>query len=61
MSLFRGLPYQTVYPEYYNLRHSAMNFTSLIRWDAQKRRAAVSLSFPLEQDPKWKFRVYALQ
>jgi len=58
LSVFRGVPYQTVYPEYYNLRHSAINATSLIRWDAQKRRAVLSLSSPLAQDPKWRLRVY---
>ncbi len=59
LSVFRGLPYQTINPEHYNLRHSAANFVSLLRWDAQKRRVYASLSWPLMQDPRWRFRIYA--
>lgn len=58
LSLLRGLPYQTIYPEYYNLNRSAFNFLSLLRWDAQKRRAFASFSFPLGDDPRWRFRFY---
>jgi hypothetical protein len=47
ISLLRGVPYQTVYPEWYNISHDAINFTSLVRWDSQKRRAYTSLSFPI--------------
>ena len=36
--LLRGLPAQTVYPEYFNFRGRDLNFTSMYRWDAQKRR-----------------------
>lgn len=35
----RGLLFQTVYPEFINLNRAAMNLESLLRWDAQKRRA----------------------
>ena len=38
LSLFRGLPFQTIHPEFFNIRRRAINFESLIRWDAQKRR-----------------------
>ena len=58
VSLLRGLPYLTVYPEWYNLKHSATNLQSLVRWDAQKRRLFATLSGPLERDPKWRYRVY---
>ncbi|MGA8041263.1 MAG: hypothetical protein WCA37_00530, partial [Terracidiphilus sp.] len=34
----RGLPFQAVNPEYVNARGEAINFTSMVRWDAQKRR-----------------------
>jgi tetratricopeptide (TPR) repeat protein len=57
LSMFRGAAYETVYPEYFNLGRSAMNVTSLVRFDAQKRRLAVDLSAPLHQDPKWRYRV----
>jgi hypothetical protein len=58
LSVLRGLPYQTVYPSYANLRRSAINFTGLVRWDAQKRRLSAAFSFPLEQDPRWRMRVF---
>jgi len=58
VSLFRGLPYQTIYPEFYNLNRSALNVVSLVRWDAQKRRVYASFSTPLRDDPKWRFKLY---
>jgi tetratricopeptide (TPR) repeat protein len=59
MSLLRGLPYETVYPEFYNLRHSALNIDSLVRWDTQKRRAFVSVTAPLSGNPKFRYGFYA--
>lgn len=58
LSLFRGLPYQTIFPEYYNLKRSAMNVTGLVRWDAQKRRLYSSLSFPLEGAAQRRLQIY---
>ena len=58
VSVLRGLPYQTVYPEFYNLKQSATNFVSLARWDAQKRRAFASLSGPWMGNPKWRYRLH---
>ncbi len=58
LTLFRGLPYATVYPEFFNLGHAAVNFTSLVRWDAQKRRVFGALSTPLFHDPGFGFRLY---
>jgi hypothetical protein len=58
LSLLSGLPYATVYPEFYDLGHRAVNVTSLLRWDSQKRRAYVSVSTPLLDDPKLRFQVY---
>ncbi len=55
--LLRGLPYSTVYPEFFNLRHSAVNSVSLWRWDARKRRLATSLSGPVGGDPAKRFRL----
>jgi hypothetical protein len=52
----RGLPFQEITPEYFNLRHAAINFISLIRWDPDKRRLFAALSGPLAQDPRWRFR-----
>jgi tetratricopeptide (TPR) repeat protein len=53
--LLRGLPAQTIYPEGFNLKNDAFNFTSAYRWDAQKRRIQANLSGPLGKDPKHEF------
>jgi tetratricopeptide (TPR) repeat protein len=57
LSTFQGVFYQTVYPEYFNLNGSAINITSLVRWDAEKRRFLAAVSGPLQQNPKWRYRV----
>lgn len=58
VSLLSGLPYETVYPEFYNLGHEAINFTSLARWDPQKRRYSAAVSAPLFHDPALRIRFY---
>lgn len=58
LSLLSGLPYFTAYPEFYNLDHDAINFTSLARWDPEKRRYSGELSAPLFQDPALRMSVY---
>jgi len=58
LSLLRGVPYETVYPEYFNLRHSAFNLQSLVRWDDQKRRIFASVSAPLAGNPKFRYQIY---
>src|SRR5437667_1258368 len=58
VSLLSGLPYATVYPEFYNLGRDAVNLTSLARWDSEKRRVSLALSFPLYGDPSLRLRVY---
>lgn len=57
VSTFGGLPYQTIYPAYGNIGRSAMNVDSLFRWDAQKRRAWIQLSAPLNQLPWWRWQI----
>jgi hypothetical protein len=59
VSILSGLPYLTVYPEFYNLGHAAVNVTSLVRWDSEKRRTSLVLSTPLYGDPRFRLRVYA--
>jgi tetratricopeptide (TPR) repeat protein len=59
LSTFRGAFYQTAYPEYFNWGGSATNLSSLVRWDAQKRRLQVTLSRPLTQNPKYRYQVGA--
>ncbi|HJZ65885.1 MAG TPA: hypothetical protein VKD70_16275 [Candidatus Acidoferrum sp.] len=48
ISLFSGAPYQTVYPEWFNIGARALNFSSLVRWDSQKRRVFASVETPVE-------------
>ena len=59
ISLLSGLPYATVYPEFYNLGGDAVNLTSLARWDSEKRRVSLALSLPLSGDPSLRLRLYA--
>ena len=54
----RGLPFEEVQPAYFNLRRRAINFDSMLRWDAQKRRIFASLSGPLEQGAKDRWQVW---
>lgn len=53
---FRGLPFQEITPEYYNLNGSAINITSLERWDPDKRRYSLAVSGPMGQSPEWRYR-----
>lgn len=53
-----GLPYATVYPQVFNLDHEAINVTSLLRWDSEKRRAFVDGSMPLLHQSKYRLHVY---
>jgi hypothetical protein len=59
--VLRGLPFQEITPEYFNFRGSAVNFSSLERWDPDKRRTLVSVSGPCgfrsAVDPRWRFRL----
>ncbi|HEV2488328.1 MAG TPA: tetratricopeptide repeat protein [Candidatus Acidoferrales bacterium] len=57
-SLLRGLPFETVYPQFYNLGHSGFNWLSLLRWDDQKRRLASELDAPLFENPAVRVRLY---
>ncbi len=58
ISLLRGVLYETVFPSDYNLRSEAMNLDSLVRWDAQKRRAAATFSMPLFRQPEKRLRLF---
>jgi tetratricopeptide (TPR) repeat protein len=57
--LLRGLPFQSVTPEFYNLRDQAINVVSMYRWDAQKRRITAQLSSPFHANPKYRYRLIA--
>ena len=56
VSIFSGLPYETVYPSYFNIGRSTTNFDSLLRWDSQKRRVWASLSGPMRYLPWWRWQ-----
>ncbi len=58
IAFFSGVPYATVYPEIYNLRHRAMNVTSVLRWDSEKRRAFATFSTPLFTDTARRLQFY---
>lgn len=57
-SMLRGLPYQSVYPEFYNLNHKGLNWLSFVRWDDEKRRLSSEIMAPLPQGPQRRFRIY---
>ena len=57
--MFRGLPFQSVTPEFYNVEHDAINIQSLFRWDAQKRRILARVSGPFERSPKFRYELLA--
>jgi hypothetical protein len=58
LSLFSGVPYETVFPTWYGIRGEAVNFDSLARWDDQKRRIAANLEFPLFHQPAKELRLF---
>jgi tetratricopeptide (TPR) repeat protein len=58
IALLSGVPYATVYPEVYNVGHRAINFTSLLRWDSEKRRAFAALSTPWFDNPTRRLQFY---
>jgi hypothetical protein len=58
VALLSGVPYATVYPEFYNVGGRAMNFTSLLRWDSEKRRAFGAFSMPIFDNPARHFQIY---
>jgi hypothetical protein len=57
--LLRGLPFQSITPEVYNLRDQAINFVSVYRWDAEKRRVGARLSGPFKANPKFRYGLVA--
>lgn len=58
-SLFRGVPFLNVNPEYYNLGHKAINLVSLFRWDPEKRRVFARVSSPFQHGAKYRFEIAA--
>jgi len=58
VSLLRGSPFLTIYPEFYNLRHSAVNVISLVRFDPNKQRLMASLGTPIGGNPGRRFALF---
>lgn len=54
----RGLPYQSVYPEFFNLNNKGLNWRSFVRWDPEKRMLLSELAAPPGEDPGKRVRVY---
>ena len=52
LNTFHDLPEQTVHLEYDNYNNKAINFSSMYRWDAEKRRVQAEVSSPLNLDAK---------
>ena len=55
--MFRGLPFQSVHLEIFNIGQSATNIVSLYRWDAEKRRVLAQLSGPFHGDPRYRYQI----
>ncbi len=53
--MLRGLPAQMVYPEFPNIGHEGLNFSSSYRWDKEKRRIQADFSGPVFRNPKEQF------
>jgi Flp pilus assembly protein TadD len=54
---FRGLPFQMLHLEVFNLRHEAMNLISFYRWDAEKRRVLAQFSAPFLRNPQYRYQL----
>ncbi len=58
LTLFRGLPYETVEPEFFNLNHDGLNWVSSLRWNDQMRRVQSEIAAPVGANPALGFRAY---
>ena len=58
ISLLRGVPYATIFPSWSGFGGEAVNFTSLARWDSEKRRFAANLEFPAFRQPARRVRLF---
>lgn len=56
---FRGAAFQEVNPGYWNLHRQAINFDSMFRWDAEKRRIYVVASGPLLHGARYRWQAAA--
>jgi len=56
---FQGLPFQQVNPQFYDFHRQAINFASLFRWDAQKRRIFAQFSRPFQRRANYRWNLAA--
>lgn len=59
LPLARGLPYQAIHFDRVNIAQRAVNFGSLYRWDANKRRIGLELTGPIRMNPRFRYRLGA--
>ena len=57
--ILRGLPFQQINPAYYNFRRQAINFDSMFRWDAQKRRIFARAAGPFQNGARYRWNFAA--
>ncbi len=57
LSLIRGLPFQTVEVDFYNLNRVGVVWKSSVRWDPHKKRIASRWTGPYRKNPRWQFRL----
>lgn len=57
LSTLRGLPYQSVNPEFFNLHHRGLNWRSFVRWDDEKRMLTSEVATPMFENPRMRFRL----
>jgi tetratricopeptide (TPR) repeat protein len=51
VSLLRGLPYQTVHAEFFDVDGRGLNVESMARWDPRKKRLNIAAARPVGRDP----------
>lgn len=58
LSTFGGVPYSTIYPEFFNAGGEAINLSALARWDSQKRRYSINAGSPLFRNPSQRLEIF---
>jgi tetratricopeptide (TPR) repeat protein len=59
LPLARSLPYEAIHFDRVNIAQRAVNFDSLWRWDANKRRIDLELAGPIRMSPRFRYRLAA--
>jgi predicted double-glycine peptidase len=59
LSWIKGLPYETVYPAWWNAGGRAVNVESMVRWNPNLRRAFLSVSSPFGENARMGYRLQA--